>query len=617
MKKIGLNSETDRLEIVILGIAKDWGETPSAEQCYDPRSLESVLNKTYPQLATVDEELDIFRSVLERHGVEVLRPKLIPDLNQVFSRDISFVIDDKFIIPYIILERQKELEGIFSIIEGLDEENILKMPKGAHAEGGDVLLWHNYLFIGCSNNSDFEKYKVARTNFAGVDFIKDHFPDKCIKTFELKKSDTDPRANTLHLDCCFQPIGKNKALLFAKGFKNENDVKWIRDHFGEENIYELEVEEAYHLFPNVFSIDEKTIVTNSSFLRLNSQLRSWGFILEEIPYDNVAKMGGLLRCTTQPLKRKMKKQTTADVIMIRPANFRMNEQTVVNNYYQQNDDSVNAEEIAINAQKEFDDFVQELKGNGVNVMVIQDNDEPSTPDALFPNNWVSFHEDGRIGLYPMFAENRRQERRQDILDQIKDIGYEQKTIVDYTKYELDGKYLEGTGSLVLDRKNHIAYAAISQRTHSDLVDLFCDEFGFRAVKFSAMQSVEGKRELIYHTNVMMCIGSKIAMVCLDCVDDENERKRLKNAILESGKELLELSEEQIEHFAGNMLQLESKNGIDLIVMSNQAFKSLDQKQIATVEKYGKIVESPLDLIEKLGGGSARCMIAENFLSRKN
>ena len=613
LKKVGLYSETDKLETVILGIAKDWGDTPDAEDCYDPRSLESVLNNVYPGISEVDKELEIFRSVLEKHGVQVLRPKLIENLNQVFARDISFVIDDKFIIPHIIPDRQKELEGIFSIIDGLDADHIIRLPKGAHAEGGDVLLWHNYLFIGCSNDKEFEKYKVARTNVSGVNALKEHFPEKTIRTFELNKSDTDPFKNTLHLDCCFQPIGKNKCILYPGGLKNEDDIKWIKTIFGDKNVFEVTEEEAYHLFPNVFSIDQKTIVSNEAFDRLNSQLVEWGFEVEEIPYGNVAKMGGLLRCTTQPLSRKMSKQTTFNVMMIRPAGFRMNEQTAVNNYYQQNDSSADEQEIKAKAIEEFYAFVKKLESDGVNVIVVQDNEEPSTPDALFPNNWVSFHEDGRVGLYPMFAENRRQERRQDILDKLVELGYGQKDIVDFTLFENENKFLEGTGSLVLDRQNRIAYAAISQRTHTDLVDEFCDVFGYRAVKFYAMQTVEGIRVPIYHTNVMMCIGSKIAMICLDCIDDPKEREYLKNTILESGKELLELSEEQINQFAGNMLQLLSKDGKDLIVMSSQAYKSLNSAQISTIEKYGKIVESPLNLIEKLGGGSARCMIAENFL----
>ena len=312
----------------------------------------------------------------------------------------------------------------------------------------------------------------------------------------------------------------------------------------------------------------------------------------------------------------MSRQTTSHIIMIRPDNFRMNEQTAVNNFYQQSAKGLTPKEVSERAIKEFDALVEILKQEGVDVMVLQDIPDPSTPDSLFPNNWISFHEDGRIGLYPMYAENRRWERRRDILEPIEDLGFVHPDFVDFTKFENENKFLEGTGSLVLDRVNKIAYAAISERTHPDLVKQFCETFGYRPVTFHAMQTVDRSRAPIYHTNVMMCIGKDVAMVCLDCVDDETERYKLKTSILSSGKTLIELSEEQINRFAGNMLELESKDGEALIVMSNQAYKSLTSEQVETIEKHGKIVESKLDMIEQLGGGSARCMIAENFLPKK-
>jgi len=309
----------------------------------------------------------------------------------------------------------------------------------------------------------------------------------------------------------------------------------------------------------------------------------------------------------------MAKQSTSNVVMIRPAGFRMNEQTAINNYYQQNTDGLSSAEIEEKAIEEFDAFVERLRSEGVDVHIVQDLEEPSTPDALFPNNWMSLHEDGRIALYPMFAENRRQERRMDLFDDLNSKGFKHISIVDFSDSEGEDKFMEGTGSLVLDRENRIAYAALSQRTHPEIVDRVCDKMGYRAVKFHALQTVAEGREAIYHTNVMMCIGSKAAMVCLDCVDDFFERENLKRNILESGKKLIELSEVQINQFAGNMLELKSKDGRDLVIMSTQAFKSLNSEQIESIESYASIVYGSLYLIEKLGGGSARCMIAENFL----
>lgn len=309
----------------------------------------------------------------------------------------------------------------------------------------------------------------------------------------------------------------------------------------------------------------------------------------------------------------MSKQCIANIIMIRPVKFRMNEQTAVNNFYQQSAKGMTPQEISQMAIKEFDDLVDKLKAHGVNVMVIQDQEEPSTPDSIFPNNWVSFHNDGRISLYPMFAKNRRQERRVDLMNELESAGFSNSEIVDFTHYEEENKFLEGTGSLVLDRDNKIAYAANSERTHPELIEVFCKEFGYNSVSFHAMQNVEGERAPIYHTNVMMCIGKNIAMVGLECIDDLEEREVLRKAILDSGKELLELTESQINQFAGNMLELESKEGEPLIVMSDRAYSSLESYQIEVLEKHGKIIKSKLDLIEQLGGGSARCMIAENFL----
>ncbi|MEM7160993.1 MAG: arginine deiminase-related protein [Bacteroidota bacterium] len=294
----------------------------------------------------------------------------------------------------------------------------------------------------------------------------------------------------------------------------------------------------------------------------------------------------------------------------------MNEQTAFNNYYQSNTSSLNSSEIVLKALEEFDAFVLQLRQAGVEVNVFQDSESPSTPDALFPNNWMSFHANGTVALYPMFAENRRKERRMDIFDSLKKEGFEISEFIDFSSSEEDEKYMEGTGSLVLDRKNKIAYAALSERTHREIVEMVCQKLGFRPVLFTALQTVASKRLPIYHTNVMMSIGNELAMICLECIDDLYERESLKGSLIQSGKSIIELSEAQINAFAGNMQQLKSKSGKDLIVMSSQAYKSLKADQIFKIESKASIVHSPLYLIEELGGGSARCMIAENFLPKR-
>lgn len=291
----------------------------------------------------------------------------------------------------------------------------------------------------------------------------------------------------------------------------------------------------------------------------------------------------------------------------------MNEQTAVNNYYQKVIDNLSSESVQSNALEEFDNFVNKLSDSGVEVIVIDDTEKPDTPDSIFPNNWISFHADGRIGLYPMFAENRRKERREDVIDILKAHGFEVKEIVDFTEFEEHDKFLEGTGSMILDRVNKIVYAALSERTDSKALDLFCEQFDYQAVTFNSNQSVGDQRLPIYHTNVMMCVAESFAIVCLNSIDDPTERANLQNAIEGSGKELIEISEEQINHFAGNMLQLQNKEGEKLLVMSNSAFQSLNNDQIKAIEAHCAIVHSSLDTIEACGGGSARCMMAEVFL----
>ena len=309
------------------------------------------------------------------------------------------------------------------------------------------------------------------------------------------------------------------------------------------------------------------------------------------------------------------KQITNNIMMIKPVSFRYNEQTAVNNYYQKVLDNLTSNQIQEKALAEFNEFVTKLKNAGVNVIVIEDTKEPDTPDSIFPNNWMSFHSDGTVGLFPMCAKNRRDERREDILDiLVDDYGFEIKEIKDFTEFEEHDKYLEGTGSLVLDRENKICYSAISIRTDEVAVMQFCEEYGYRPICFTANQNVNGERMAIYHTNVMMCVADKFVVICLDSIDNEIEKENVIENIVESGKQIIEISEEQKNRFAGNMLQLIGDN--PYLVMSNSAYSSLTESQIRTIEKHCLIIHSPLDTIEACGGGSARCMMAEIFLPRK-
>ncbi len=311
----------------------------------------------------------------------------------------------------------------------------------------------------------------------------------------------------------------------------------------------------------------------------------------------------------------MDNQLTSTILMIRPAQFRLNEQTSGNNYYQQALENFDKEEIKTIARKEFDDFVEVLRNNGIHVIVIEDTEIPDTPDALFPNNWISFHSGGIVVLYPMNAPNRRLERREDILTQLKE-NYSLSDVIDLTYFEEQGIFLEGTGSMVLDRKNKIVYAALSERTHLEALEEFCQKLDYIAETFVAYQTVENMRLPIYHTNVMMCLGDDFAVICLASIDDLEERKSVTSRLQSTGKEIVEISEEQKHHFAGNMLQLLAADGNKKLVMSKAAFDSLSLSQVRQLEEYCAIIVSPIPVIERLGGGSARCMMAEVFLSRK-
>jgi len=308
-------------------------------------------------------------------------------------------------------------------------------------------------------------------------------------------------------------------------------------------------------------------------------------------------------------------QITNTVLMIRPVQFRMNEQTAVNNFYQKSLGKTLPETVNTKAAKEFDSMVKKLKKAGINVIVVDDTKDFDTPDSIFPNNWISFHENGTIGLYPMFAENRRLERKDSILEAVEAEGFKIETVVDYTEAETDGFYLEGTGSILLDRENSKAYCAISARADEELFIEFCEDFEYTPVVFSAYQTVNDKRELIYHTNVMMCLGNTFAVVCLASIDDKKERKNLLKHLHEDGKKVIEISEDQVNNFAGNMLQLKGAEDASYLVMSQSAFDSLRPAQVQLLEAHATIITSSLDTIEACGGGSARCMMAEVFLPK--
>ena len=307
-------------------------------------------------------------------------------------------------------------------------------------------------------------------------------------------------------------------------------------------------------------------------------------------------------------------QTTNTILMVRPINFRKNEQTAVNNYFQEDIDLQNTE-INKKAQEEFDGFVFKLKSFGVNVVVVSDTEKFDTPDSIFPNNWISFHADGTVGLYPMFAENRRLERRDDILTELEKIDFIIENVLDYTSAEDAGLFLEGTGSIILDRVNNKAYCALSDRADENLFIEFCEDFEYTPIVFVANQTVKGDRAVIYHTNVMMCIAETFAVICLDAIDDKSEKKNVLKHLKEDGKQVIDITEAQMHSFAGNMLQVRGEKDEKFLVMSTAAHKSLTQSQLAKINNHCKIISSSLETIETCGGGSARCMMAEVFLPK--
>jgi N-dimethylarginine dimethylaminohydrolase len=304
MLQLNSNNETSRLRAVVLGSAISNGPTPRIEDTYDPKSLEHILAGTYPLESAMVMEMEAFNVVLKKYGVTVFRPQLIANYNQIFVRDIGFVIGDIFIKSNILPDRERELDAIQYIIDQIDPKKVLRPPEKAHIEGGDVILWNDYIFIGTYKGSDYADYITARTNAEGVQYIKDLFPNKIVKEFDLVKSKIEARDNALHLDCCFQPVGKNKGIIYKRGFREEADYMFLVNLFGKENLFHITRKEMYNMNSNVFSIDTNVVVSEKKFNRLNNWLRSHGFVVEEIPYAEISKQEGLLRCSTLPLIRE-------------------------------------------------------------------------------------------------------------------------------------------------------------------------------------------------------------------------------------------------------------------------------------------------------------------------
>ena len=303
MLSLQVNDEVSPLKAVVLGTAKSCGPVPKPEEAYDPKSLEHILAGTYPKEVDMIQEMEAFASVFEKYGVQVFRPEVLPDCNQIFSRDIAFVIENKLILANILPDREKEIDAILHVLDRIPEEDIIRPPEEVHVEGGDVMPWDDYIFVGTYTADDYSDWITARTNKAAVDFITEQFPHKKIKSFELRKSE-NARENALHLDCCFQPIGKGKAILHKNGFLIEEEYQWLVDFFGKENTFEITSDEMYQMFSNVFSISPEVVVSEKNFTRLNDWMRNQGFTVEEIPYAEIAKQEGLLRCSTLPLIRE-------------------------------------------------------------------------------------------------------------------------------------------------------------------------------------------------------------------------------------------------------------------------------------------------------------------------
>lgn len=303
MLKLNIQNETSRLRSVILGTAKSNGPIPKVEECYDPKSIEHVLAGTYPKEEDMIAEMEALVAVFEKYDVKVYRPEVIENCNQIFSRDIAFVIEDKVMRANILPNREEEVEAIRYVWNQIDRKDRIILPEECHVEGGDVMPWNDYIFIGTYSGEDYPELITARTNADAVIAIQELFPNKIVKSFELRKSNTNPKENALHLDCCFNPIGKGKAIIHKNGFLIENEYEWLVNFFGKENVFEINKDEMYQMCSNIFSISEDVIISEQNFTRLNNWLRGQGFTVEEVPYAEIGKQEGLLRCTTMPLIR--------------------------------------------------------------------------------------------------------------------------------------------------------------------------------------------------------------------------------------------------------------------------------------------------------------------------
>ena len=301
--KVNVPNETNRLRAVILGTATHNGPTPKLEEAYDPKSAEHIKAGTYPLEADMVAEMNTFNEVFKKYNVTVYRPEIIENCNQIFTRDIGFVIDDLFIKANILPDRENEYQAIEYIVRQINPDKVVIPPAEVHIEGGDVMPWNDHIFIGTYKGDDYKNQITARTNMEGVQFIKELFPHKKVKEFDLVKSKTEARDNALHLDCCFQPVGKNKAIIYKDGFRSEADYQYLVDIFGKENLFHITRDEMYDMNSNVFSIAPDVVVSEKNFTRLNNWLRAQGITIEEIPYSEIAKQEGLLRCSTLPLIR--------------------------------------------------------------------------------------------------------------------------------------------------------------------------------------------------------------------------------------------------------------------------------------------------------------------------
>ncbi|MFP2996141.1 arginine deiminase family protein [Spongiivirga sp. MCCC 1A20706] len=303
MLQLHVNDETSRLRAVVLGTAKSNGPTPKLEDAYDPKSAQHIKQGTYPKEEDMMKEMEAVAEVFRKYDVTVYRPEIIEDYNQIFARDIAFVIEDKFIKSNILPDREREIHAIDYLIDQIDPDKVVTLPEEAHVEGGDVMPYHDYIFVGTYTGEDYPDYITARTNIQAVKALQDIFPNKKVKAFELRKSNTDAKNNALHLDCCFQPVGKDMAIIHKNGFLVEEEYKWLVDFFGEDKLFEITKDEMYHMNSNIFSIAPDVVVSEKNFIRLNTWLRSKGITVEEVPYAEISKQEGLLRCSTMPLIR--------------------------------------------------------------------------------------------------------------------------------------------------------------------------------------------------------------------------------------------------------------------------------------------------------------------------